>query len=362
VVDTVRLARRLVGGRCSLAALAFRFGCRSEPCHRALPDAKATAEVLLRLLGLAQERGAETVSDLVELSAPRARRLAAKRSLAAGAPARPGVYLFRDAVDNVLYVGRARDLRARLRSYFATERQRPAVEAALGALDRIEWRVLGSELEAALEELRLIRELRPPANAQGKRAGVYLRRRGDDWVCSEKPGPFGPIRSRRLAREAARALSGLGVDDPADGVPLVRARLARLAAQLRFEDAARRRDRLAALEKCVAAIAGQRRLRALEACVLAPAAEEGLVRAFFVRGGRVAATRTWLEGPAAAIEVDAGLAEAFRVAPSEAPEHADELAVVAQFLRRPPPELRIVPLRREAILRARPHRPERAVA
>ena len=57
-------------------------------------------------------------------------------------------------------VGRARQLRARLRSYFAGGRQRPAVEAALGALERVEWRETGSELEAALEEQRLLRELR----------------------------------------------------------------------------------------------------------------------------------------------------------------------------------------------------------
>src|SRR5207247_8284054 len=107
-----------------------------------------------------------------------------KRSLAFGAPTLPGIYLFRDANDQVLYVGRARDLRARLRSYFRSERQRPAVEAALAAVARIEWRVLGSELEAALEELRLLRELRPPANARSRRKehGVYLRRRGDELV------------------------------------------------------------------------------------------------------------------------------------------------------------------------------------
>ena len=84
------------------------------------------------------------------------RKIYAKRSLAFGAPTSPGVYLFRDRHDQVLYVGRARDLRARLRSYFRSDRQRPAVEAALSALERIEWRVLGSELEAALEELRLV--------------------------------------------------------------------------------------------------------------------------------------------------------------------------------------------------------------
>src|SRR3990170_3847749 len=104
-----------------------------------------------------------------------------KRSLAFGAPARPGVYVFRDRSGQALYVGRARDLRARLHSYFRSARQRPAVEAALGAVERIEWRVLGSELEAALEELRLIRELQPPANARVSRPHrhVYLPRPGD---------------------------------------------------------------------------------------------------------------------------------------------------------------------------------------
>ena len=180
VVDTVGLARRLLAGRtprAGLASLAQFFGTAAQPCHRALPDAQATAEILLQLIGLAQERGALTVADLVDLAAPRVRKVYAKRSLAFGAPTVPGVYLFRDAHDQVLYVGRARDLRARLRSYFRSERQRPAVESALGALERIEWRVCGSELEAALQELRLIRELRPPANARSARPDryVYLR-------------------------------------------------------------------------------------------------------------------------------------------------------------------------------------------
>src|SRR5581483_3255612 len=57
----------------------------------------------------------------------------------------------------------------------------PARAAALAAVERIEGRVLGSELEAALVELRLIRELRPPANARVARPDryVWLRKRGD---------------------------------------------------------------------------------------------------------------------------------------------------------------------------------------
>src|SRR4029453_19514218 len=134
VGDTVWLARRVLAGRVArvgLASLAHFFGPSTRPCHRALPDAEATAEILLALIGLAQERGAGTVGDLSELAAPRARRLHVKRSLVAEAPRTPGVYVFRDKHGQALYVGRARDLRARLRSYFAGERQRPAVEAAL---------------------------------------------------------------------------------------------------------------------------------------------------------------------------------------------------------------------------------------
>jgi DNA polymerase-3 subunit epsilon len=149
---TAALARRLLEGRLrrvSLASLAQFFGVSTRPCHRALPDAEATAEILVHLIGLAQEIGARRLSDLRALAAPRKRRVYDKRSLAKGAPTRPGVYLFRDRHNQVLYVGRARDLRARLRSYFRSERQRPSVKAALLALDQIEWRVLGSEFEAA---------------------------------------------------------------------------------------------------------------------------------------------------------------------------------------------------------------------
>ena len=146
---TAALARRLLEGRLrrvSLASLANFFGVPTTPCHRALPDAEATAQVLVHLIGLAQERGARRVSELRALAAPRRRRVYDKRALARGAPTRPGVYLFRDRHGQVLYVGRARDLRARLRSYFRSERQRPSVEAALLALDRIEWRVLRATL------------------------------------------------------------------------------------------------------------------------------------------------------------------------------------------------------------------------
>jgi DNA polymerase III subunit epsilon len=363
VVDTVGLARRLLAGRQTrfgLASLAHFFGTAARPCHRALPDAQATAEILVALLGLAQERGARTVADLSALAAPRVRKIYAKRSLAFGAPTAPGVYLFRDRHDQVVYVGRARDLRARLRSYFRTDRQRPAVEAALAALERIEWRVTGSELEAALEELRLIRELRPPGNARAVRPDryVYLRRRGDGLVCTQAPTALGPLRSRSRARLACRALDGgsdAELSDPALALPRLRARLSDLADCRRYEDAARLRDRIGALEGLVRQLHRNDRLRRLRACLLAPANEPEFVRAVFVADGRICSIRTLPPGDGARVEAETGLA-AVRQSDQVtkcylAAEELDALLVVGTFLRRPPPELRVAPLEAAEIVK-----------
>jgi DNA polymerase III epsilon subunit family exonuclease len=349
VVDTVGLARRLLGRQpANLSALAYRFATDARPCHRALPDAEATAEILLRLIGMAQERGACTVADLVELAATRPRRVHRKRSLAFGAPQRPGVYLFRDAHDQVLYVGRARDIRARLRSYFRSERQRPAVEAALAALERVEWRVLGSEVEAALEELRLIRELRPPANARSARPDryVYLRRRGDSVVCSAQPSELGPLTSRRRAQLAARALQGVEWETLEDALPKLRAKLKRLAQDLRFEDAARLRDRIAALEDATRQVQRMRGLRGLALCLVVPGEREGTRRGIYVAKGHVVCIRPFRG--TSGLEWQAGLAAVARAEPTLAAEAADDLRALAAFIRRPPPELGIVRLAHSA--------------
>ena len=360
---TAALARRLLEGRrrrVGLASLAHFFGVSTEPCHRALPDAEATAQILVQLIGLAQERGARTLSELRALAAPVKRRVHGKRMLARGAPSNPGVYLFRDGHDQVLYVGRARDLRARLRSYFRSDRQRPSVEAALLALTRIEWRVLGSELEAALEELRLIRELAPPANSRGRRTeqGVYLRRRGDEFVVSKKPGPLGPIGSRRRASLAARALAAssdeeLGALLQGGPFPRLRARLAHLADTQRYEEAGRLRDRIEALEHIVERLRRLERLRALEVCLVAPAVEPNRRKAFFLSGGAIRAVRTLPPGRGARLEVEAGIAlcrSADELDEALTPAQAEDLMLLHGFIRRPPPELTVLPLEADRIV------------
>jgi excinuclease ABC subunit C len=84
-------------------------------------------------------------------------------------PTDPGVYRFRDAERRVLYVGKAKNLRARLSNYFAPlhtlpERTRRMVTTAAS----VEWTVVASDVEALNLEITWINELKPPFNVRFK--------------------------------------------------------------------------------------------------------------------------------------------------------------------------------------------------
>lgn len=85
--------------------------------------------------------------------------------LCAAAPSEPGVYLLRDAGGAVLYVGKATNLRRRLRTHFAAKRWRALSADFVRAADG-EWLAVGSELEALLREAEWIRREQPIANVQ----------------------------------------------------------------------------------------------------------------------------------------------------------------------------------------------------
>ena len=174
-------------------------------------------------------------------------------------------------------------------------------------------------------------------------------------MCSSKPSALGPLRSRRLARLAARALRPEELENPAAALPRIRALVHKLAGQQRYEDAARMQTRVDALEQVLRALATLERLRAVERCLVVPALEDGWHHAFFVVAGQVAAKRKLPPGAGAALEVASGLAAVSAVRAegiSYAPELADELLALGTFIRRPPPELRVVPLDAAAILAA----------
>jgi len=81
------------------------------------------------------------------------------------APAVPGVYVLRDEEGRALYVGKAVNLRRRLRAHFADRRWRATRPDFARAADA-EWRLVGSEVEALLSEAVLIHELKPVVNIQ----------------------------------------------------------------------------------------------------------------------------------------------------------------------------------------------------
>jgi DNA polymerase-3 subunit epsilon len=165
-----------------------------------------------------------------------------------------------------------------------------------------------------------------------------------------EPTAHGPVSGRGIARRAAQALAGHEGDDPRAALPELRLRLRRLAADLRFEDAARLRDRIAALEHVVARLDSVREAQALRACLVVPALDQGMVRGVFVAGG-VVARRTIPRGGGGSIEIDAGIAEVRRErAAPLASTSVDELLLITSFIRRPPPELWVAALDRDAIL------------
>jgi DNA polymerase-3 subunit epsilon len=174
-VDTLPLARRLVGNEvpnCKLGTLASRLRLDHLPAHRALDDALATGDLLHFLLERAGALGVTGLDDLLALPTMAGNAQAAKLRLTEQLPRQPGVYLFRGRQGEVLYVGKATNLRARVRSYFSTDERRK-IGQLLRETHQIDHRVCRNGLEAAVVELRLIHEHLPRFNRQGTRSARY---------------------------------------------------------------------------------------------------------------------------------------------------------------------------------------------
>ena len=174
-VDTLPLARRLIGPEvpnCKLGTLADRLGLSHTPTHRALDDALTTGDLLHFLLERAGALGVMGLDDLLTLPKMAGNSQAQKLRLTDKLPREPGVYLFKGRNDNVLYVGKASNLRSRVRSYFSTD-QRRKVAQLLRELHHIDHQVCRNGLEAAVLEIRLIHEHLPRFNSQGTRSAKY---------------------------------------------------------------------------------------------------------------------------------------------------------------------------------------------
>ena len=274
VVDTLALARlalpRPLVRNHKLGTVASYFGTATVPEHRALGDARATAEILLGFIDLLAGAGATDVEDLIALTDQAPARRPTTPDCVADLPASPGVYHFIDTAGDTLYVGSASSLRSRVGSYYTKGEKRPKVQRMVSLAAGVRPYPTASILEARIRELRDIKALAPPYNSASRRQG------SQHWVIAEAgrprvvssvtlddlPRALGPFGTRAHAMRASGAIERVMAQSDSDSahailneamaasaltVPLALTTLMeRLSTQGLFEAAASVRDELAA--------------------------------------------------------------------------------------------------------------------
>jgi DNA polymerase III subunit epsilon len=392
VLDTLKLARCLVPGlkRYRLSSLVSHFGVRQTPNHRALSDAAATTEVFRKLLKLLASAGIKSVGEALTIRGGRGRIKPQKQHLASGVPNKPGVYYFLDKHGTTLYVGKAKDLKARVRTYFNGGDGRRKVGRLVEEVAEVRVRETESELHALILEAREIKRLLPRYNSVGRddKASWFIRLDlGDSYPVPERVSEnppegtlvhLGPYRSAGILDTCIEALgrifplkrcSGdgevcfygqMGRCAPCMGMDeqeyhervidelvallrgeggeehlraLVRER-ERLAAGLEFEAAARLRDLISGIER----IRLSRTVVDAEGvqAVVAPSTEPGVVEVFILCAGRLIAHRGFEPGDATGLGrfADEVLARPQENGSSPEKEGSNEARIVAAYLRR----------------------------
>jgi DNA polymerase III subunit epsilon len=218
VVDTAALARRLLRDEvpnCRLGTLAERLRLDHKPNHRALDDALATTDLLHHLIERATGMGVLGVDDLLHLAKLAGHPQAAKLTMTAKLPRTAGVYLFCGARDEILYVGKATNLRQRVRSYFGRDDRR-RIGPMLREMQQVRHVELADPLTAEIVESRLIAQVLPRYNRAGTRSDKYCYVRLDAdtaWPrlsVVKDPGRtgvhLGPLPSRTMAQLVVEAL------------------------------------------------------------------------------------------------------------------------------------------------------------
>jgi DNA polymerase III subunit epsilon len=171
VLCTLRLARRLLPShrRRGLDAMAEHFGLSTQGRHRGWGDARMAAELLAIFIEMAGQMGIKRLDRLLEFqhagsSGRRIERHVPPEAIAALSTG-PGVYLMRNERGDLLYIGKARNLKRRVASYFnGGMGLRRKVIDLISHVWSVQTRNTRSSLEAALLEARMIRELKPPYN------------------------------------------------------------------------------------------------------------------------------------------------------------------------------------------------------
>ncbi len=327
-VDTLALARRLVrdGVRdCKLGTLSAALRLPHKPSHRALADVLATGDLLHALLERAGTFGITGLSELLELPRLVGHPQAGKLKLTNRLPRRPGVYWFTDSTGDVLYVGKAADLRSRVRSYFTGD-GRQKVGRLLRQLDAVHHHVCPGSLTAEVIEGRLIRAWSPPFNRVGR---------------VKRIAPLAADGTTPRRRRTRRSLPDPGVDPYALLAPYA-ARIVECSAACQFELAAEARDEA---ERLRSVLGRERRIDALARSgrVVLAVDDEGTIE---LQDGLLVGTGTMFDGatgfdspvnPSPSSPSPSGLAAAL-----VGDGHVAERTIVAQWLNAHAEKVRVV--------------------
>jgi excinuclease ABC subunit C len=132
-------------------------------------------------------------------------------------PTQPGVYMMKDGEGTVLYIGKARDLRHRVQTYFQNRVQSAKIEALLSKAKEIDFIETQTEVDALLLESQLVNKMAPRYNTRLKddKSFPLLKITGDRFPMirftrerkDKKAAYYGPFTDAGLLREAVRVLN-----------------------------------------------------------------------------------------------------------------------------------------------------------
>ncbi|MCJ7552410.1 MAG: GIY-YIG nuclease family protein [Ignavibacteriaceae bacterium] len=181
---TLKLSRRIfpfLKSR-SLGSVAMHLKIKNSDAHRALADAETTARILIKLTKqLKKENNISSLQNLLDYQSNIGTRpiLKIKKDLVddvGSVPDAPGIYYFLNKKNEIIYVGKAKSLRERMKSYFSVSAQRKPKKIVKQA-SRLKIEITNSELTALLLEAELIKKINPKHNTQLKSYGnkYFLR-------------------------------------------------------------------------------------------------------------------------------------------------------------------------------------------
>jgi excinuclease ABC subunit C len=190
-------------------------GVRKTPVQQGrllTPDAFSLAPEL----GPSRFRPRDEAVAIGQVRGKRAGKL--RDGVRAHAPRTPGVYGMIDDRGRIVYIGKAKNLRARLLSYFRENSRDPKAGRIIQHTRRLVWEHTGDELAALLRELELIQTLRPRFNVLGlpglqRHHYICIGRAPAPFVfISNKPtgkeqAIYGPLVVRHKSEEAVRRLN-----------------------------------------------------------------------------------------------------------------------------------------------------------